>query len=62
VMEDRTDEDGAYAVRMDEWVAREAVEETETAPRGVGRFFCRDVLRFFSLSLSLLPFVSNGSA
>jgi hypothetical protein len=30
VMADGTDEDGAYAARMDEW------ESVETAPRGVG--------------------------
>jgi hypothetical protein len=34
VMADRTDENGAYAARMDEWVAWETVEET--APRGEG--------------------------
>jgi hypothetical protein len=34
VMADRTDEDGAYAARMDEWVAWEAVEGA--APRGEG--------------------------
>jgi hypothetical protein len=32
VMADGTDEDGAYAARMDEWVAWETVEGT--APRG----------------------------
>jgi hypothetical protein len=35
-MADGTDEDGAYAARMDEWVARETVEGT--APRGEGQF------------------------
>jgi hypothetical protein len=34
VMADGTDEDGAYAARMDEWVAWEAVEGA--APRGEG--------------------------
>jgi hypothetical protein len=34
VMADGTDEDGAYAARMDEWVAWETVEGT--APRGEG--------------------------
>jgi hypothetical protein len=34
VMADGTNEDGAYAARMDEWVAWEAVEEA--APRGEG--------------------------
>jgi hypothetical protein len=34
VMADGTDEDGAYAARMDEWVAWEAVERA--APRGEG--------------------------
>jgi hypothetical protein len=34
VIADGTDEDGAYAARMDEWVAWEAVEGT--APRGEG--------------------------
>jgi hypothetical protein len=34
VMADGTDEDGAYAARMDEWVAWETVEEA--APRGEG--------------------------
>jgi hypothetical protein len=34
VMADGTDEDGAYAARIDEWVAWEAVEEA--APRGEG--------------------------
>jgi hypothetical protein len=34
VMADGTDEDGAYATRLDEWVAWEAVEGE--APRGEG--------------------------
>jgi hypothetical protein len=34
VMADGTDEDGAYAARMDEWVAWESVERA--APRGEG--------------------------
>jgi hypothetical protein len=34
VMADGPDEDGAYAARMDEWVAWETVEGT--APRGEG--------------------------
>jgi hypothetical protein len=34
VMADWTDEDGAYAARMDEWVAWEAL--VVTAPRGEG--------------------------
>jgi hypothetical protein len=34
VMADGTDEDGAHAARMDEWVAWETVEKT--APRGEG--------------------------
>jgi hypothetical protein len=34
VMTDGTDEDGAYAARMDEWVAWETVEGT--TPRGEG--------------------------
>jgi hypothetical protein len=34
VMADGTDEDGAYAARMDEWVARETAEGA--APRGEG--------------------------
>jgi hypothetical protein len=34
VMADGTDEDGAHAARMDEWVAWEALEGT--APRGEG--------------------------
>jgi hypothetical protein len=34
VMADGTDEEGAYAARMDEWVVWEAV--VETAPRGEG--------------------------
>jgi hypothetical protein len=34
VMADGTDEDGAYAARMDEWVAWETVERV--APRGEG--------------------------
>jgi hypothetical protein len=34
VMADGTDEDGAYAARMDEWVTWEAVEGA--APRGEG--------------------------
>jgi hypothetical protein len=33
-MADGTDEDGAYAARMDEWVAWESVERA--APRGEG--------------------------
>jgi hypothetical protein len=33
-MADGTDEDGAHAARMDEWVAWETVEGT--APRGEG--------------------------
>jgi hypothetical protein len=33
-MADGTDEDGAYAARMDEWVAWETGERT--APRGEG--------------------------
>jgi hypothetical protein len=33
-MADRTDEDGAYAARMDERIAWETV--AETAPRGEG--------------------------
>jgi hypothetical protein len=34
VMADGTDEDGAYAARMDEWIAWEAMEEA--TPRGEG--------------------------
>jgi hypothetical protein len=36
VMTDGTNDDGAYTARMDEWVAREAVEWA--APRGEGKF------------------------
>jgi hypothetical protein len=64
VMAEGTDEDGAYAVRMDEWVAWETVEGA--APRGEsqvlystprGDDFCCGALLF--LPCFALPFLSN---
>jgi hypothetical protein len=48
VMADGTDEDGACAVRMDEWVAWETVEGTAPGERDNLLFFL-----FFPLSIFL---------
>jgi hypothetical protein len=49
IMADGTDEDGAYAARMDEWIAWETV--VETAPRGEG-YFVISFVHFFFTTLS----------
>jgi hypothetical protein len=50
-MADGTDEDGAHAARMDEWVAWEAAERS--APRGESYLFCVSLMFNFPFIILL---------